>query len=66
MAKKKVEYSIQREVSDGTLNRIVLRIEYLNKEDISVFVDLLPADGTEYSWSWDGDDIVITPTVPNG
>ena len=66
MTKKKIEYSIQREVSDGTLNRIVLRIEYLKKEDISVFVDLLPADGTMYSWEWDGDDIVITPTVPSG
>lgn len=66
MTEKKVDYSVQREVSDGTLNRIVLRIAYLKKEDISVAVDLVPADGSTYSWKWDGDDIVITPTVAKG
>lgn len=61
-----MSFSIQRAVSDGTLDTIVLSIEYFDKTDISVFVDdvLLP-DGT-YTWAWDGLDIKITPAVANG
>lgn len=67
MPTKIVSYSIQREVSDGTLSRIVLRIEYEDKESISVYVDDTLLDGTgKYKWQWDGDDIVITPNVPQG
>lgn len=67
MPTKIVSYSIQREVSDGTLSRIVLRIEYEDKESISVYVDDTLLDGTgKYTWQWDGDDIVITPNVEEG
>lgn len=67
MPTKIVSYSIQREVSDGTLSRIVLRIEYEDKESISVYVDDTLLDGTgKYTWTWDGDDIVITPNVEEG
>lgn len=61
-----MSFSIQRAVSDGTLDTIVLSIEYFDKTDISVYVDdvLLP-DGT-YTWVWDGLDIKITPAVANG
>lgn len=61
-----MSFSIQRAVSDGTLDTIVLSIEYFDQTDISVYVDdvLLP-DGT-YTWAWDGLDIKITPAVANG
>lgn len=58
-------YSLQQVVSDGSLNRITVSIDYIDKANISVFVDdiLLP-DGT-YTWVWDGGDVVITPNVAN-
>lgn len=45
-------YSSQTLVSDGTVQRVDLSIEFLVREDIRVFVDdaLLPANG--YSWTW--------------
>lgn len=64
-----VSYSIQRAVSDGSLNRIAVSLEYLDKSDISVWVDdiQIPETGAEqYPWSWDGDDIVFSSNIPNG
>ena len=59
-------YSLQRAVSDGTLNTIPVSIKYFDKTDISVFVDdvLLP-DGT-YTYAWSANNIVITPNVAAG
>lgn len=59
-------YSLQRAVSDGTLNTIPVSIQYFDKTDITVFVDdvLLP-DGT-YTYVWSANNIVITPNVANG
>ena len=61
-------YSIQREVSDGTLQTLTLRIAYFKKEHISVYVDDKLADGTagRYSWAWDGDRIKLSAVVPSG
>lgn len=59
-------YSLQEAVSDGSLNRLTPSFPYFSKDDINVYIDntLLPANG--YAWVWDGSDVVITPTVPNG
>ena len=48
-------YSSQTLVSDGTVNRVDLSIEYIDKSDIQVFVDdaLLPTNG--YAWTWASD-----------
>lgn len=60
-------YSIQREVSNGTLQIITLRIKYFKKEHISVYVADKIADGTAgYSWVWDGDRIRMNVVIPNG
>lgn len=64
-----ISYSIQRAVSDGSLNRIAVSLEYLDKSDISVWVDdiQIPETGAEqYPWSWDGDDIVFSSNIPSG
>lgn len=64
-----VSYSIQRAVSDGSLNRIAVSLAYLDKSDISVWVDdiQIPETGAEqYPWSWDGDDIVFSSNIPSG
>ena len=51
-------YSSQTLVSDGTVQRVDLSIEFLVREDIRVFVDdaLLPANG--YSWTWVSDTAI--------
>ena len=51
-------YSSQTLVSDGTVTRVDLSIEYLVKEDIKVFVDdaLLPTNG--YAWTWASDTAI--------
>ena len=51
-------YSSQTLVSDGTVNRVDLSIEYLDKQDIQVFVDdaLLPSGG--YAWTWASDTAI--------
>ena len=51
-------YSSQTLVSDGTVNRVDLSIEYLSKTDIQVYVDdaLLPANG--YAWTWASDTAI--------
>ena len=60
-------YSIQREVSDGTLQTLTLRIAYFKKTHISVYVDDKLADGSAgYSWVWDGDRIRLNAVVPVG
>ena len=61
-------YSIQREVSDGTLQTLTLRITYFKKTHIFVYVDDKLADGSagRYSWVWDGDRIRLSAVVPTG
>lgn len=63
-------YSVQIAVSDGTLTRIALSIEYFEKDDITLYRNLeltplvLGAD-----WQWDGNNAInlLTNTpVPNG
>ena len=51
-------YSSQTLVSDGTVNRVDLSIEYIDKSDIQVFVDdaLLPTNG--YAWTWASDTAI--------
>lgn len=64
-----VSYSIQRAVSDGSLTRIVLTVEYLSKDDIGVYINgVIIPEGTDetYVWNWDGDDIVFASPVPSG
>lgn len=67
----KVQYSVQRELSDGSLNRISVRVPYFSKDDIHVYVDdvEINSSATEqstYTWRWDGDYIAITPNVDQG
>ena len=60
-------YSIQREVSDGTLQTLTLRIAYFKKTHIFVYVDDKIADGSAgYSWVWDGERIRLNKVVPVG
>ena len=61
-------YSIQREVSDGTLQTLTLRISYFKKTHIFVYVDDKIADGStgRYSWVWDGERIRLNKVVPAG
>lgn len=64
-----VSYSIQRAVSDGSLNRIAVSLAYLDRSDISVWVDdiQIPETGaSQYAWHWDGDDIVFDSPIPSG
>lgn len=64
-----VSYSIQRAVSDGSLNRVAVSLAYLDKSDISVWVDdiQIPETGaSQYAWHWDGDDIVFDSPIPSG
>lgn len=63
-----VSYSIQRAVSDGSLNRVAVSLAYLDKSDITVWVDdiQIPETGaSQYPWHWDGDDIVFDSPIPN-
>lgn len=63
-------YSVQIAVSDGTLTRISLSIEYFEKDDITLYrnLDITPLVlGTD--WQWDGDTAInlLTDTpVPDG
>lgn len=68
---KKVQYSVQRELSDGSLNRISVRVPYFSKDDIHVYVSDIEikdttVEGSKYTWRWDGDYIAITPNVDQG
>lgn len=67
----KVQYSVQREQSDGSLNRISVRVPYFSKDDIHVYVDDVEINSSAieqstYTWRWDGDYITITPNVASG
>lgn len=67
----KVQYSVQREQSDGSLNRISVRVPYFSKDDIHVYVDDVEinssaSEESTYTWRWDGDYIAITPNVASG
>lgn len=67
----KVQYSVQREQSDGSLNRISVRVPYFSKDDIHVYVDDVEinssaSEQSAYTWRWDGDYIAITPNVASG
>lgn len=67
----KVQYSVQRELSDGSLNRISVRVPYFSKDDIHVYVNDIEitstaSESSEYTWRWDGDYISITPNVASG
>lgn len=67
----KVQYSVQREQSDGSLNRISVRVPYFSKNDIHVYVDDVEinssaSEQSTYTWRWDGDYIAITPNVASG
>lgn len=63
-------YSVQIAVSDGTLTRISLSIEYFEKDDITLYrnLDTTPlALGTD--WQWDGDtaiNLLTSIPVPDG
>lgn len=59
-------YSIQQEVSDGTLALLDVSISYLDREEIAVFYDgaLYPT-----GWTWVGDTdrkIAFDPVIPLG
>lgn len=63
-------YSVQIAVSDGTLTRISLSIEYFEKDDITLYRNLETTPlvlGTD--WQWDGDTTINLLTdipVPDG
>lgn len=63
-------YSVQIAVSDGTLTRIALSIEYFEKDDITLYrnLELTPLVlGTD--WQWDGDthiNLLTNTPVPLG
>lgn len=59
-------YSLQRAVSDGTLNTIPVSIKYLDKTDIAVFVDDVLLPNSKYTYVWSANNIVITPNVAKG
>lgn len=59
-------FSTQRSVSDGTLQDLLLEIQYIDREDITVSIDdvLLTVD---VDWSWTTDQqIHFTSVVPDG
>lgn len=63
-------YSVQIAVSDGTLTRIALSIEYFEKDDITLYrnLELTPLVlGTD--WQWDGNtaiNLLTNTPVPDG
>lgn len=59
-------YSLQRAISDGTLNTIPVSIKYFDKTDISVFVNDVLLPNSTYTYVWSANNIVITPNVAKG
>ena len=61
-------YSVQEETSDGTLNRVVLGIDFIDTSHIHVFrsdIETELAVGVDYTW--DGDTAInLSVTVPTG
>lgn len=60
-------YSIQREVSDGTLVLLDISISYIERSEISVyFDDVLQTEGATWDWVGTTDaKISFSPAVPN-
>lgn len=66
-----VLYSVQRQISDGSLEVVTVKIPYQDKSTLHVLVDDVQItsstqQGTPYTWVWDGQKIRITPAVANG
>ena len=65
-------YSLQREVSDGTLQYVNITISYFDKEDLFVYKDGLVVPkatddpAAEWTYTWDGNRIKINKVVPKG
>ena len=65
-------YSLQREVSDGSLQYVNITIQYFDKKDLFVYKDglVIPKTSDEpsakWSYVWDGDRIKINKVVPIG
>jgi len=63
-------YSVQIAVSDGTLTRIALSIEYFEKDDITLYRNLETVPMVlDVDWQWDGAGAINLLTnipVPNG
>lgn len=59
-------FSIQRAVSDGTLQDLGITIQYINRADMQVFIEDVPqVEGTDYTWT--NDTLIhFTVPVPNG
>lgn len=61
-------YSVQEETSDGTLDRVVLGIDFIDTSHIHVFrsdIETELAVGVDYTW--DGDTAInLSVTVPKG
>ena len=61
-------YSVQEEISDGTLDRVVLGIDFIDTSHIHVFrsdIETELAVGVDYTW--DGDTAInLSVTVPTG
>lgn len=59
--------STQQAVSDGSMSGLLLSIDYLDRADISVYFDGVPAPSG--SWGWVGTTdkaLTFTPIVPSG
>lgn len=66
-----MSYSIQRATSTGFLNSLALSIQFVDRDDIHVYVnDVLMSNvpgQTTHTWGWASDTVIsITPNVPNG
>lgn len=64
-------YSVQRQISDGNLEVVTVRIPYYSKDTLHVLIDdtqitSQPTENSPYTWQWDGDTIRITPKVAKG
>lgn len=63
-------YSVQIAVSDGTLTRIALSIEYFEKDDVTLYRNLeLTPLVLDTDWQWDGDthiNLLTGTPVPVG
>lgn len=64
-------YSVQRQISDGNLQVVTVKIPYEDKSTIHVLVDDVQissgtVQGSPYTWRWDSDNIRISPKVASG
>jgi len=63
-----MSFSIQEEVSNGTLNSITLSIKFIERTDIHLYINDVEMDrvggSTPYLWDWVSDTLLsITPAV---